>query len=57
MLSSLGEELKRLQSLKKVNPNIRDSEIQFLQQQIEESTHYINHAQLQLQGIRLIINN
>ncbi len=57
MQSSLGEELNRLQSLQKVNPNIRDKEIRFLQLQIEESTHYINHAQLQLQGIRLIINN
>jgi len=57
MEQSLGEELNRLESLKKVNPNIRDEEIQFLQQKIADSNHFIEHAKLQLQGIRLIINS
>lgn len=56
MKQSLGEELKRLKSLQAVNPNIRDEEIAFLQQQIDASSEYINKAKLQLQGVRLIIN-
>ncbi|MCP4413238.1 MAG: RNA polymerase-associated protein RapA, partial [Gammaproteobacteria bacterium] len=56
MQESLGVELSRLISLKKVNPNIRDIEIDFLQQQISDSSDYIHKAKLQLQGIRLIIN-
>jgi len=56
MMESLTEELSRLISLQKVNQNIRDIEIDFLQQQIDDSNDYIQRAKLQLQGIRLIIN-
>ncbi len=56
MQESLGVELSRLISLKNVNPNIRALEIDFLQQQINDSSDYIRKAKLQLQGIRLIIN-
>jgi len=57
MQQSLGMELQRLKSLKALNPNIRDVEIQFLQHQINESAIYIKRAKLQLQAIRLIINS
>jgi len=57
MHQSLGEELQRLQSLQRINPNIRDKEIDFVQHQIDESADYIKKAKLQLQAIRLIINN
>ena len=57
MQQSLGEELQRLKSLQAVNPNIRDGEIEFLQHQIGESSHYIERAKLQMQAIRLIINS
>jgi len=57
MQASLGEELQRLKSLQRVNPNIRDGEIEFIQHQIDESSHYIERAKLQMQAIRLIINS
>ena len=57
MQQSLGEELERLKSLQAINPNIRDGEIEFLQHQIDESSHYIDNAKLQMQAIRLIINS
>ncbi|MFT5520466.1 MAG: ATP-dependent helicase HepA [Enterobacterales bacterium] len=57
MQTSLGMELQRLQSLKEVNPNIRDLEIKFLEHQINESSNYIKRAKLQLQAIRLIVNS
>jgi len=56
MLEDLEEEISRLISLQKVNPNIRDKEINFLRQKMSDSTDYIHRAKLQLQGIRLIIN-
>jgi ATP-dependent helicase HepA len=55
MRLQLGEELDRLQALRKVNPSIREEEISFLQRRIDECTVHIQHANLQLQALRLII--
>tara|TARA_R110002110_G_scaffold406421_1_gene626406 strand:+ start:223046 stop:225808 length:2763 start_codon:yes stop_codon:yes gene_type:complete len=55
MRSQLGAELERLESLRKVNPSIRDEELQHLRYRIEESAVHIQHASLQLQALRLII--
>jgi len=46
MQESLGIELSRLISLKKVNPNIRELEIDFLRQQISDSNDYIHKAKI-----------
>ncbi|MBY7999996.1 RNA polymerase-associated protein RapA [Vibrio fluvialis] len=51
----LNGELERLQALKAVNPNIRDEEIEVLEQQIQELTSYIAQAQYQLDSLRLIV--
>ncbi|EEX39425.1 RNA polymerase-associated protein RapA [Vibrio furnissii] len=51
----LNGELERLQALKAVNPNIRDEEIEVLEQQIEELTGYIAQAQYQLDSLRMIV--
>ncbi|MBY7976082.1 RNA polymerase-associated protein RapA [Vibrio fluvialis] len=51
----LNGELERLQALKAVNPNIRDEEIEVLEQQIQELTGYIAQAQYQLDSLRLIV--
>jgi len=55
MFSSLNGELERLQALKAVNPNIRDEEIQSIENQIKELTGYISNAQIQLDSLRLIV--
>ncbi|WP_413111211.1 RNA polymerase-associated protein RapA [Thaumasiovibrio sp. DFM-14] len=55
MTRTLGEELDRLQALKAVNPNIRDDELELLDEQMKELTIYINKAQVQLDSLRLIV--
>lgn len=55
MQQSLNSELERLLALKAVNPNIRDEEIEVLEQQIKELTGYIAQAQYQLDSMRLIV--
>ncbi len=56
MQESLHSELARLQALQKINPNIRDDEIEFIQQTIYANNDYIERANLQLQALRLIVN-
>ncbi|MFV8449418.1 RNA polymerase-associated protein RapA [Vibrio campbellii] len=55
MQQSLNAELERLQALKAVNPNIRDEEIESIEEQNKELTGYINQAQVQLDSLRLIV--
>ena len=57
MMDDLSSELDRLQSLQKVNSNIRNDEIEYLKSRIQLSEQQIDRARFQLQGIRLIINN
>ena len=57
---SLGQtmtnEIERLQNLQAKNPSIRDEEIAHLQQTAAEGLAHIQHASLQLQGIRVVVN-
>jgi ATP-dependent helicase HepA len=55
MLNNRQQELNRLTALQKVNPAIRDEEINFLQQQIDNSIKEIELAQVSLDAIRLIV--
>ncbi|EGA71824.1 ATP-dependent helicase HepA [Vibrio sinaloensis DSM 21326] len=55
MQASLNSELERLQALKAVNPNIRDEEIEAIDEQIKELTGYIGQAQYQLDSLRMIV--
>ena len=55
MRALLGAELQRLQALQTVNASIRDEELAHIRYQIEECAIHIQHASLQLQGLRLII--
>jgi len=48
-------ELNRLQTLAKVNPNIRAEEIEHLQHTIAELAQHIEQAQLSLDMVRVII--
>ncbi len=55
MQASLNGELERLQALKAVNPNIRDEEVEAIDDQIKELSGYIAKAQVQLDSLRLIV--
>lgn len=49
-------ELQRLQSLSKVNPNIRKEEIDFLQATTQQTDEIMRQAQLKLDAIRVAIS-
>lgn len=55
MREQLGSELARLTALRERNPSIREAEIEHLSYQIEECALHIQHANLQLQALRLIL--
>ncbi|RLQ21606.1 RNA polymerase-associated protein RapA [Seongchinamella sediminis] len=55
MRASLGAELSRLEALRELNPAIREEELEHLRYRIEECAIHIQHANLQLQALRLII--
>ncbi len=55
MNTVLGEELQRLQALRSVNPSIREEEIDHIKFRTNECAIHIQHANLQLQALRLII--
>jgi len=55
MCQALGTELDRLTALRVVNPSIRQEEIDHLSYRIQECVIHIQHANLQLQALRLII--
>jgi ATP-dependent helicase HepA len=51
----LGEEITRLESLQRVNPQVREEEIGHLRWQREESLAAIARADLHLQAVRLVV--
>ena len=51
----LGEQISRLLSLQKTNPNVRDDEIKQLTDEKDQLNEYIQHPQLRLDALRLII--
>ena len=55
MRNDLGAELERLSALRELNPSIRQEELDHLGYRIEECAIHIQHANLQLQALRLII--
>ncbi|MFT6528994.1 MAG: ATP-dependent helicase HepA [Psychrosphaera sp.] len=55
MLTNRQQELNRLTALQKVNPAIRDEEVNYLQQQIDNSVKEIEMSQVSLDAIRLIV--
>lgn len=48
-------EIRRLEALQKVNPAIREEEIDFFRDQLDAAKNAINHASLALEGIRVIV--
>ncbi|MCW9007510.1 MAG: RNA polymerase-associated protein RapA, partial [Marinobacter sp.] len=53
--ASFGPEIRRLEALQKVNPAIREEEIDFFREQFEAAKEAIGHASLALEGIRVIV--
>ena len=53
--ASFGPEIRRLEALQKVNPAIREEEIDFFRDQFEAAKEAIGHASLALEGIRVIV--
>lgn len=51
----LGEQISRLRSLQETNPNVRDDEIKQLTNEKDQLNEYIQHPQLRLDALRLII--
>lgn len=57
MQNLLGDELSRLQNLQTVNPAIRPEEISHIDNQINNLTTIIAGAKLNLEALRLVVNN
>ena len=55
MQRRLGDEIQRLRELQRVNPNVRDEEISFLEHQRTELSEYMQQTGLRLDALRLII--
>lgn len=51
----MGEQISRLRSLQKTNPNVRDDEIEQLESEVSQLHEYIQYPQLRLDALRLII--
>ena len=54
---SFMPEIRRLEALKKVNPAIRNEEIDFLRSQLDAARSAVEHASLALEGIRVIVTS
>jgi len=55
MHSTLDAEFQRLTALKTINPSVRQQELDFIQLQQSELSHYIDKAQLKFEAVRLIV--
>lgn len=55
MQAELNAELDRLRALAEVNPNVRQSEIDSLQERLETTDSHLSRAQLRLDAVRVIM--
>jgi ATP-dependent helicase HepA len=55
--AAFAPEIHRLEALRRVNPAIRQEEIDFLRQQQDAAREAVNHASLALEGIRVIVTS
>ncbi len=51
----LGHEVDRLVALQKVNPGVRDAEIEFFREQLRHFEKALQHARLRLDAVRVIV--
>ncbi len=57
MHNTLNSEIQRLRDLQKRNPAVRDSEIDFIEQQLHALDKVIQQADVQLDALRVVVNN
>jgi ATP-dependent helicase HepA len=57
MMETVSSEIKRLLRLKKINPSIKEQEIEQLKETILLSDKNIRQTQLRLDAIRFVITN
>ncbi len=48
-------EIERLKALQQVNPNVRDEEIQFFKQQLQQLIDALKSSNLRLDAVRVIV--
>lgn len=48
-------EIERLKALQQVNPNVRDEEIQYFEQQLQQLTAALQSSNLRLDAVRVIV--
>lgn len=53
--TEMTNEILRLQALREVNPNVRQEEIDYLQQRLSASTHFLSLAKIRLDSLRVIM--
>lgn len=53
----LSADITRLKALQKVNPSVREDEIELLTKQREGLLNAANNAQLRLEAVRVVVNN
>lgn len=53
--AQLGAEIDRLQALAQVNPNVRQEEIQYLQERLAASQHFLGLAKVRLDSLRVVM--
>jgi ATP-dependent helicase HepA len=51
----LMREINRLKALQQVNPNVRDTEIAFFEQQLQALTQLIDGTRLRLDALRVVV--
>ncbi len=51
----LGHEIERLTALQRVNPGVRDDEIDFFRAQLEHFRGALGHARLRLDAVRVVV--
>ena len=57
MHKTLNSEIQRLVDLQKRNPSVRDSEIEFIENQMNAMDKVIQGADVQFDALRLVVNN
>ena len=57
MHKTLNSEIQRLVDLQKRNPSVRDSEIEFIENQMNALDKVIQGADVQFDALRLVVNN
>ena len=51
----LGHEVERLRALQKINPGVRNDEIEFFQDQLDRFETALEHARVRLDAVRVIV--